>query len=157
MKVRLPKWIKGAALPATLSTMVPTDVSPSVSQLPPDLFTRPQLYLPMQSASMGSFTSNKVRLTSTPSVTHAEIKMRHEEKRLEVTEEKRLNTLAVKEALGTITPAEMVELEKLDNRRLVDQPASDPKAIEARERLLFKIESLITELNSFGKNRRGKT
>lgn len=157
MTIRLPKWIKGVALPAALSTIVPTDASPSVSQLPPGLFSKSQLSLPMHELSLGNFTSNTLKLTSAPSVTATEIRISPEEKRLEQKDEKRFSALAVKEALGTITPQEMEDLEGLDHRRLVDQPVSDAKAIEARERLLFKIESLISELNSFGKHRRGKS
>ena len=71
--------------------------------------------------------------------------------RLSMHEEKYLDVLIMKQALGTITPQERAELEELDRRRGLDEPSSSAKTIEARERLLSKMDELLTELTHFGR------
>lgn len=67
-----------------------------------------------------------------------------------MTDERRLNQLIIKEATGNITAAERQELEGLDARRTLDEPSHSGDAIQARERLLSKMQDLIQELSQFG-------
>jgi hypothetical protein len=154
MRINIPKLVKNCVLPATLSIVSPADSSPATLTVP--IHSEEQMGFELTgdpTLFRGNFPSFQVEEAAL-GISATTLRVPIQSKRLEIWDEKRFHSLALKEALGTVTPEEASELEELDRRRSVDQPAIDPETIEARERLLSKIESLIDELNSFGKARR---